>query len=532
MVGLFKNLRESPALRSSDRPDVFLSYSRLDTAEAVKIAEALKEQNFTVWYDKDIEAGADWRQTIQRKMMRARCVVLYWSKRAERSWWVAYEVFTAQQLDKLIVTSFDDIGAGSAWAQHLHCVRLRKPLFKSFKNTDEWKRLVSDVEQKRKRLPRLKFKGWVGGGVAHKGGVTSVVFDPSDDGRLVSTGRDGRAYFWRAEETVGALSTVPNPDTGAEELSPAALPPADRCFDVGKPAGSDQPPWVIQRAAFSGDGRKLLLACEDGTVRVFEGAALTAPHHVLAHTRAVLPDYGGGRLGQNHRYAKGVIDAAVASTGEVLTFGGDAALVWSSSDAQTPVRRHVLPGGQWRRALDCLYSEASEAFFVSDTLGRIHRIDGTATLVEDALPPRARPGAAMGHVTGAIRERDDSIIATCSMSPGDRRIDVHRWTDGQFQRIGDKKTRADYPVRALAVHPDAPVIALAAGFRPSLITYDDANRIDTINETGGDHQQALTTIAISQTGRYIAAGGEDGCISIWEDETPRTMVQRGELVTT
>lgn len=541
MLKLFKR-RPEPRSSPVERPDVFLSYSRLDTKEAVKIAEALKKQNFTVWYDKDIQSGADWRKAIQTKMMRSRCVVLYWSKQAEQSWWVAYEVFTAQSLDKLIVTSFEDINEGSeSWARDLQCVRLRKPIFRSFTSTPDWARLVGDIEHKRKRLPRLKHRGWISGGVVHEGGVTSVVFDPSDDARLVSTGRDGKAYVWRTDEIRPTLATTTNAETETEDLAPGTPPPADRCFTLGAPA-NDKKAWAIQRAAFSGDGARLVLACEDGTARVFNGASLSAAHIVLNHTKVFVADYGGERLFGRNRYVLGVIDGAVSPSGQVLTFGGDGACVWSLDGPEPQSKRLDLPPGSRRRAIDCLWSEAARAFFISDAVGRIHRITPDGTMTSGALPPRAAPGAVLGHRVGTVGAIDGDIIATCSLSPGDRRIDVQQWKEGGYDRFRNERVdasgnhetpaepitiRADYPVRALAIHPDAPVLVLAAGYRPALVAYDDGNRIDLASEAG-DHQQALTTIAISKSGRYVAAGGEDGCISIWEDETPRTTGARGE----
>ena len=83
------------------RPDIFLSYLRMDTKVAAELAHALEAEGFKVWWDKDIQSGSDWRKTIEMKVARARCVVLIWSKRAEQSWWVAYEAILAQRQEKL-----------------------------------------------------------------------------------------------------------------------------------------------------------------------------------------------------------------------------------------------------------------------------------------------------------------------------------------------------------------------------------------------------------------------------------------------
>lgn len=503
-----------------ERPDVFLSYNRKDAKRAAEIAEALQASNFTVWFDRKIPSGSDWRDEIQRKISRARCVVLYWSKRAEKSWWVAYEAFSAQHLGKLIITSFDDINVGSdSWAKDLQCTRLRRPWFKHFTNTDQWRRLCTDIEHKRKRLPRLRHAGWLGGGVVHGGGVSSVCFHPHDEAVLLSTGKDGRAFFWNVEEASPTLDL----SQGAEQddaIAGAALPPVDRRFATAKPESGAA--WQLSRGGFSTDGRLVFLASEDGVARVFEGGNFQKPVGEFAHTGAVYDGYDGRRFSGQSKHAQGVVDAAIGGE-RLLTLGADFACIWNlQAPGAAPVVRQ-LPAGARGRSVDCLYSAIADAFFLSDRSGRIYRLALDNELKVDALPARSAPGAVLGHSGALERGAPDGVwLASCSLSTSDRRVDVHEWFDGGYRRVGIRGLRADYPVRALAVHPEAPVVVLAAGYRPALVAWDDGNRVDLMSDVGGDHTMPLQSVAISRSGKFVAAGGDDGCISIWKDETPRS----------
>lgn len=513
------DIGEGLAVRYVERPDVFLSYNRRDAKRAAEIAESLRAANFTVWFDKNIQSGSDWREEIQRKISRARCVVLYWSKHAEKSWWVAYEAFSAQQLDKLIITSFDDINVGSdSWAKDLQCTKLRKPWFKHFSKTDQWRRLCVDIEHKRKRLPRLRHAGWLGGGIVHKGGVTSVAFHPSNEALLISSGKDGRAFLWSAEEARPSLDLSPAQDQD-NTIADAALPPSDMRFDGRRPEAG--PPWGLSRAGFSSDGRRFFLASESGDALIFEGHDFSHPVAELAHTKAVEPSYEGNRMPGQSKFAQGVVDAAIGP-GRVLTLGADYACIWRLDEPTSPIEKKQLPSGSRGRSVDCLYSGFADAFYMSDRSGRIHRIDRSNNLVLDALPVRSAPGAVLGHSSPTEADSvEGKHIASCSLSTSDRRIDVHAWTDASYQRVGSINLRADFPVRALAVHPDAPAVLLASGYRPAVMAWDDGNRIDLMSEVGGDHAMPLQTIAVSRNGKFVACGSEDGCISIWRDETPR-----------
>ena len=60
--------------------DIFLSYNRKDEARVGPIIEGLRGAGLSVWWDRDIAGGVDWRQLTLEQLEAARCVVVVWSE--------------------------------------------------------------------------------------------------------------------------------------------------------------------------------------------------------------------------------------------------------------------------------------------------------------------------------------------------------------------------------------------------------------------------------------------------------------------
>ena len=56
--------------------DVFLSYVRKDLAIAMQVAEHLREQGLTVFWDREIPVGATWEGYIEEQLLKAKSVVV------------------------------------------------------------------------------------------------------------------------------------------------------------------------------------------------------------------------------------------------------------------------------------------------------------------------------------------------------------------------------------------------------------------------------------------------------------------------
>jgi TIR domain len=72
-------------------PDIFLSYAREDVSIAQRLARALEDEGWSVWWDRHIPAGKTFDEVIQEKVAAARCVVVLWSKTSVESKWVKIE---------------------------------------------------------------------------------------------------------------------------------------------------------------------------------------------------------------------------------------------------------------------------------------------------------------------------------------------------------------------------------------------------------------------------------------------------------
>ena len=59
--------------------DIFLSYSHENTELAVRLAGALEKAGLTVWWDRSLVTGENWRNQIQAALDGARTVVVIWS---------------------------------------------------------------------------------------------------------------------------------------------------------------------------------------------------------------------------------------------------------------------------------------------------------------------------------------------------------------------------------------------------------------------------------------------------------------------
>jgi hypothetical protein len=95
--------------------DVFISYSRDDTATALRLASAIEEGGFSVWWDRKIPLGASFDDIIQRALEQARVVVVLLTVRSVKSQWVQYEIGAAIQkiredpASRIICITSDDL---------------------------------------------------------------------------------------------------------------------------------------------------------------------------------------------------------------------------------------------------------------------------------------------------------------------------------------------------------------------------------------------------------------------------------------
>ena len=89
--------------------DVFISYASEDRERAAKLANALGERGWSVWWDRKIVAGQAFDQVIERELETAKSVVVLWSIHSVESEWVKNEASAASERGVLVPALIDNV---------------------------------------------------------------------------------------------------------------------------------------------------------------------------------------------------------------------------------------------------------------------------------------------------------------------------------------------------------------------------------------------------------------------------------------
>jgi branched-chain amino acid transport system substrate-binding protein len=97
--------------------DIFVSYSKADRGKAEDIAAALKQQGFSVWWDRRILPGEIFDTVIEAALDAASCVIVLWSRTSVVSEWVRAEASEGKQRGILIPVLIDEVKMPLAFRQ-------------------------------------------------------------------------------------------------------------------------------------------------------------------------------------------------------------------------------------------------------------------------------------------------------------------------------------------------------------------------------------------------------------------------------
>ena len=86
-----------------DPGEIFVSYSRRDTAYVKELVEHLRAAGLDVWMDHEIPTGERWDRTLQRKIDNCAAFILVMSPDADESAWVGEEIDRARAKGKPIL---------------------------------------------------------------------------------------------------------------------------------------------------------------------------------------------------------------------------------------------------------------------------------------------------------------------------------------------------------------------------------------------------------------------------------------------
>src|SRR5262245_36318121 len=89
--------------------DIFISYARADRTRAEKLAHALGQHGWSVWWDRFIPPGKTFDEVIEEALSSAKCVIVLWSHDSVKSEWVKAEASDAAQRRILVPILADQV---------------------------------------------------------------------------------------------------------------------------------------------------------------------------------------------------------------------------------------------------------------------------------------------------------------------------------------------------------------------------------------------------------------------------------------
>ncbi len=91
--------------------DVFVSYSRDDRPKVERLAKALEERGFDVWWDPELLPGEQYAQKIGRVLNEAKAVIVVWSQASSARPWVLDEASVGRDRGVLVPILIEKIDA-------------------------------------------------------------------------------------------------------------------------------------------------------------------------------------------------------------------------------------------------------------------------------------------------------------------------------------------------------------------------------------------------------------------------------------
>ena len=89
--------------------DIFISYASGDRSRVKVLVEALKQQGWSVWWDRTILAGKTFDRVIEAALKDSRCVIVLWSSDSVESDWVWTEADEGKRRGIIVPAMLDDV---------------------------------------------------------------------------------------------------------------------------------------------------------------------------------------------------------------------------------------------------------------------------------------------------------------------------------------------------------------------------------------------------------------------------------------
>lgn len=97
--------------------DIFISYASEDLDWVVKLSALLRDEGWTVWWDRSIPFGKSFQEVIEKALNEASCVIVVWSQHSVNSGWVSAEADEARNRGILVPVLIENVSAPLVFRQ-------------------------------------------------------------------------------------------------------------------------------------------------------------------------------------------------------------------------------------------------------------------------------------------------------------------------------------------------------------------------------------------------------------------------------
>jgi hypothetical protein len=87
--------------------EIFISYATVDGALARQLAGFLQEKGYSVWWDRELEAGVQFYSKLAKALAECKAAIVIWTAASIESRWVLGEADAAASANKLIPVRAD-----------------------------------------------------------------------------------------------------------------------------------------------------------------------------------------------------------------------------------------------------------------------------------------------------------------------------------------------------------------------------------------------------------------------------------------
>jgi len=130
--------------------DIFISYANKDRQVAERLDAKLREDGWNVFWDRQIDAGAEWNEEIQRALQEARCVLVLWSAASRKSFWVRGEAADAFEREVYVPVLIDETEPPRLF-RHVQTLSIANWVERN--DSEELNRLRSSIKSRIGELP-------------------------------------------------------------------------------------------------------------------------------------------------------------------------------------------------------------------------------------------------------------------------------------------------------------------------------------------------------------------------------------------